>query len=761
MSARLHKYVFLLGLALTLTACGQDSKQTAASTPAPAADASAELTWPRKHELNGNTILIYQPQIDSWDGNVMKARAAVALTPAGKTDPEFGIIWISARTDVDKTSRLVTLDNINIDKVSFPEDKANEPNYLALINEAVPDTATDIPLDHIEANLAITDADKKAVSVPVENNVPDILFETAPSILILIDGDPVLKQVSDTRAMRVINTRQLILLDQDSNQYYMNLMNQWVVGVSPRGPWSPAPQVPSGFDSVKDSLAKAGTVDLLIPQNPDGAPIGLPAIFVRTHPAELLQSRGEPEYTPISGTELLYMKNSENAIFMTLGGQYYVLVSGRWFNAPALTGPWAFVPGTELPPDFAKIPPDNAKANVLVSVPGTPEAKEAVIANSIPQTATVNIADAKLTVSYDGSPKFVDIADTQGLQYCTNTAQPVVYVESSQTYYCVNNGVWFYAPSPVGTWTVATVVPPVIYTIPVSSPVHYITYVRIYGSTSTVVYVGYTPGYMGTCVAPDGVVVYGTGYVYPAYVGTVWVGYPPTYGYGAGFACGVATGFAFGFAAGAIIGDCWSHPYWGPCYGFGSVDINTHSVYANWHGGVASVNRHYSYNAWTGESTRTVGGASFNTYTGRSTVGGYSNYVNRSTGDFDAVAGSHSYNARTGIATGHSAQVAGNAYNGTAIAGRSGYAYNTNTGNGVAYRNGDVYAGHDGNVYRHTDDGWQEHSNGGWQSTDRPTERQNLDSQRSSRDLGNQRFQNSRNFGGFHSRGGGGFRGRR
>ena len=68
---------------------------------------------------------------------------------------------------------------------------------------------------------------------------------------------------------------------------------------------------------------------------------------------------------------------------------------------------------------------------------------------------------------------------------------------------------------------------------------HYVTYVRVYGSTPTVVYVGYTPGYMGTCVSTEGVVVYGTGYSYPAYVGTtVWVGYPPSYGYGASFACG-------------------------------------------------------------------------------------------------------------------------------------------------------------------------------------------------------------------------------
>ena len=40
-------------------------------------------------------------------------------------------------------------------------------------------------------------------------------------------------------------------------------------------------------------------------------------------------------------------------------------------------------------------------------------------------------------------------------------------------------------------------VPAAIYTIPASSPLHYVTYVHIYEATPTVVYVGYTPGYMG------------------------------------------------------------------------------------------------------------------------------------------------------------------------------------------------------------------------------------------------------------------------
>jgi len=220
---------------------------------------------------------------------------------------------------------------------------------------------------------------------------------------------------------------------------------------------------------------------------------------------------------------------------------------------------------------------------VLASIPGTPQAQEAVIANSIPQTATVNRSAAHFTATYDGSPRFVPITGTS-LQYAVNSPTPIIRVDK-RTYYSLYNAVWFVAPAPTGPWTVAISVPGVIYTIPFTSPLYYVTYVRVYGSTPTVVYVGYTPGYLGTVVTADGVVVYGTGVVYPAYVGTVWYPPPPTYGYGAGFAWGATTGFMMGAVAGAAVWGCC-----GCCSSTTTVNVNktvtnvnsSSNVYNNW-----------------------------------------------------------------------------------------------------------------------------------------------------------------------------------
>ena len=88
---------------------------------------------------------------------------------------------------------------------------------------------------------------------------------------------------------------------------------------------------------------------------------------------------------------------------------------------------------------------------------------------------------ASLAVAYDGAPRFTPITGTS-LSYAVNSGTPVIEVDSSH-YYAVANGVWFTAPAPSGPWHVATDVLSASYTIPPTSPVYYVTYVRIYAVT--------------------------------------------------------------------------------------------------------------------------------------------------------------------------------------------------------------------------------------------------------------------------------------
>jgi hypothetical protein len=550
-----------------------------------------DVAWPREAKAaDGTVITVYQPQVERWADNNLSGRAAVSVLRPGAKEPHYGVIELGARTEIDKSADLVTLSALRITKSSFPGASAEETaKYLATLRAAVTKQTWPVSAQALQANLAIAQA-RSQKGQPVKNDPPQILFRTAPSMLVLVDGEPALRAAKGVPALwRVINTTALILQDPVAKVYYLWALERWWESKEVTGEWKPAVSPPATLQKAKEALAKE--FNPLEGKDPNGKPVFdpgvVPQMIVATRPTELLQAKGPPQLTPIPGTELLYVANSPNDIFMVLGAQtYYALISGRWFTAKALTGPWAFVPGKALPADFAKIPPDHAMADVLISVPGTAQAKEAAIANQIPQTANVQRDAQPTPVAFDGGEPQWKTIDGTPLSYAPNTAAPVIRVDP-KAYYMVQNGVWFTSSAPPGPYAVATAVPAVIYSIPPSSPVHYVTYVRVYSSTPTTVFVGYTPGYYGTVMSTDGVVVYGTGYVYPVYVGTYWYPPPPTYGWGAGFATGVFFGFA--------ISGGWHNPC---CYGGGG------GVYVSHH---TNINVNNSYNRWGGKSTSVSG----------------------------------------------------------------------------------------------------------------------------------------------------------
>ncbi len=171
------------------------------------------------------------------------------------------------------------------------------------------------------------------------------------------------------------------------------------------------------------------------------------------------------------------------------------MLAGRWFRAPSMDGPWQFVSGTRLPADFSNIPDSSPKENVKASVPGTTQASEALIANSIPASTRVERATPMDDPQIDGPPHILPIEGT-GFSYVANSATPIIKIDDHSWYAC-QNGIWFSAASCNGPWSVATSVPPAIYSIPTTSPLHYLTYAQIYDSASNYVDEGYTPGLTG------------------------------------------------------------------------------------------------------------------------------------------------------------------------------------------------------------------------------------------------------------------------
>ena len=128
------------------------------------------------------------------------------------------------------------------------------------------------------------------------------------------------------------------------------------------------------------------------------------------------------------------------------------------------------------------IPDDSPKENVKASVPDTAQAQDALVANDIPQMAEVNPAKVqflrtKSTVIRSSLP-----IEGTPLSYVTNSPAPIIKVDD-YTWYAVQNGVWFTASSVTSPWSVANSVPSVIYSIPPTSPLYYVTFVKIYDAT--------------------------------------------------------------------------------------------------------------------------------------------------------------------------------------------------------------------------------------------------------------------------------------
>jgi hypothetical protein len=476
--------------------------------------------WPRVRSTNGNTVTLYLPQVERWTGNWFVARAVVEVKPAAAKKESLGVVWFEAHGSVDHSNRIVSLDRMEITKGRFPETKDNGSNALAIVREVYPAGARTISLDYLITALGFAKAAARVGAQGLNHSAPEILWVTNRTVLIVVDGEPVLRPITNSSLERVINTPVLLAHDPAGGSFYLAGDGRWFAAKSLNGPWSLVQVVPPEVAA----LSPAST------NRPSGrADEPAPRIIVSTKPAELLVSDGAPDYRPIRGTQLQYAADSDSQLFFHNTERVaYLLLSGRWFKAASLQGPWTYVAPRDLPEDFAKIPPGSPQAVVLASVPDTAQAELALVASSVPTTATVNRHSAKLQLTYDGEPSFKPIEST-AMSYAANASLPVIH--SGENYYAVDNGVWFVAAAATGPWQVATEVPEEIYTIPPGSPVYYATYARVYDADDDNVEVGYTSGYTGA-YEDDGTMVYGTGWDYTPWYGDYYYGWGWTWGYG-------------------------------------------------------------------------------------------------------------------------------------------------------------------------------------------------------------------------------------
>lgn len=272
--------------------------------------AATDIGWPREVSLNGSKLVYYQPQVDQWkDFKEITADVAFSLTPKGGKEV-LGVASLKSETLVDKDTRNVFLKNVTVTDVRFPAlDEKSEPQMEKLFKELIPKGGNPIALDRIMADLSHTNNPSKGVAV--KNDPPEIFYSTNPSILLIVQGEPVLAPIEKTNLSYVVNTNWDLFFDKPSKKYYLLVENVWLTATDLKGKWAKTQSLPQEMSKLP-SGQNFDEVKKVIP--PPAANVNL-EVFFSNKPAELIAVNGAPKFVKIPGTQLLYIDNTDNDVF--------------------------------------------------------------------------------------------------------------------------------------------------------------------------------------------------------------------------------------------------------------------------------------------------------------------------------------------------------------------------------------------------------------------------------------------------------------
>src|SRR5262249_19850249 len=184
MTRRKNLVAFTFVVLVTLPSIGSAQAQGNGAQPAD--------PWPRQFKLSNATALVYQPQVDSWENNMLNFRAVVSITPNGAKQEILGVIWSTARTQVNRVSRIVVLEDIKLTNTTFPPLPDTGGVYRrALRRQSVPSKKT-IPRAGRQASWVETE-NVHPPAVVVNNAPPQIIIAYAPSILVSISGNSIVR----------------------------------------------------------------------------------------------------------------------------------------------------------------------------------------------------------------------------------------------------------------------------------------------------------------------------------------------------------------------------------------------------------------------------------------------------------------------------------------------------------------------------------------------------------------------------------------
>src|SRR5208282_2730503 len=212
--------------------------------------------WPRRFEGEKGTVLLYQPQLETFKGDRITSRAAVSVQKKGAKQPVFGVVWLAARAVTDRDTRQVTIDEAKVTEAKFPNATPEQiARFQDFLTKAIEGRSHTISLDRILAMLDLAEKEQ-AADKGLQTKAPKIIFATNPAVLVLLDGEPKLLPLPGSKLMRVANTPFLMVYDPAGKTYFLKGGNTWLKAAEVKGPWQDAGPLPEGLKALDARMAQ-------------------------------------------------------------------------------------------------------------------------------------------------------------------------------------------------------------------------------------------------------------------------------------------------------------------------------------------------------------------------------------------------------------------------------------------------------------------------------------------------------------------------
>ncbi len=471
--------------------------------------------YPRIEHFEQGSVQVDFPTLDAWaDFRYLKAWLPVEISLNSESKPHVGSVYVQAATEIDFDHRTVKIFETEVLKTKFP-DAGRSDEVSRLTGQAFQGRERTVPLDVLlrllPENFEIPGQGDEAPQLNF--NPPVIRVSRSPLKLLSIDMKPVRASIEGTELDFVVNTNWNVFFHRAQELWYVLNDDVWQQNeYLSDGGWTTTVSLPSDFDSLVGDEYWKGIQKALPLTEPREPPV---PFIISLQATELILLDGEPRLEDIVETGIGYVTNTRSDLF-NYRDRWYLQVSGRWFSNRELSGQWQSA--RNLPDAFARIPANHEKGHVLFSVPGTRQAKLAMIEAALPHRVSVSReANPELGLIWVGEPRFEPIETTQ-LERGLNT--PLQIIRHNNFYYLCFEGAWYFSASPEGPWKVALQIPGEIYRIPATDPAFNVTFVRLdqyQEATQEHVDYSYSSGYTGSFSTTVSV-VYGTGWHHPSSV---------------------------------------------------------------------------------------------------------------------------------------------------------------------------------------------------------------------------------------------------